>query len=85
MVLFQNAIVVDNCMFLSLPSQTTPPASFGDDERAKLTDRIQNAGTEVVEAKAGGGYVHSDMCALLCRVVLVCIYIYIYIYILYSS
>lgn len=29
--------------------------SFTDDEIEKLTHRIQNAGTEVVEAKAGGG------------------------------
>ncbi|WP_109372686.1 malate dehydrogenase [Proteus genomosp. 6] len=29
--------------------------SFTDDEIAALTKRIQNAGTEVVEAKAGGG------------------------------
>ena len=29
--------------------------SFSDDEVASLTTRIQNAGTEVVEAKAGGG------------------------------
>lgn len=28
---------------------------LSDEEIAKLTDRIQNAGTEVVEAKAGGG------------------------------
>ena len=30
-------------------------ASFSDEEVAALTTRIQNAGTEVVEAKAGGG------------------------------
>ncbi|QJR81572.1 malate dehydrogenase [Alteromonas pelagimontana] len=29
--------------------------SFSDDEVSSLTTRIQNAGTEVVEAKAGGG------------------------------
>ncbi|GAB2706845.1 malate dehydrogenase [Aliiglaciecola aliphaticivorans] len=29
--------------------------TFSDDEIASLTTRIQNAGTEVVEAKAGGG------------------------------
>jgi len=29
--------------------------SFSDQEVADLTQRIQNAGTEVVEAKAGGG------------------------------
>ncbi|ESP00992.1 hypothetical protein LOTGIDRAFT_225558 [Lottia gigantea] len=36
-------------------SQANPPVSFPSDERAKLTVRIQNAGTEVVEAKAGAG------------------------------
>lgn len=30
-------------------------AEFSDEEVASLTNRIQNAGTEVVEAKAGGG------------------------------
>ena len=40
---------------LPLLSQTTPAATFTDDELAKLTDRIQNGGTEVVEAKAGAG------------------------------
>ena len=29
--------------------------SFTDEEVAALTPRIQNAGTEVVNAKAGGG------------------------------
>ncbi|WP_445495344.1 malate dehydrogenase [Photorhabdus sp. SF281] len=32
-----------------------PDVSFTDEELAALTKRIQNAGTEVVEAKAGGG------------------------------
>lgn len=32
-----------------------PGVSFSADEVASLTKRIQNAGTEVVEAKAGGG------------------------------
>ncbi|MCA6220617.1 malate dehydrogenase [Photorhabdus antumapuensis] len=32
-----------------------PGVSFTDEELAALTNRIQNAGTEVVEAKAGGG------------------------------
>jgi malate dehydrogenase len=36
-------------------SQCTPPVSFPQDERVALTTRIQNAGTEVVEAKAGAG------------------------------
>ena len=30
-----------------------PSASFSNDELEKLTERIQNAGTEVVNAKAG--------------------------------
>lgn len=36
-------------------SQCTPPVSFPQDERERLSTRIQNAGTEVVEAKAGAG------------------------------
>ncbi|KAK9843049.1 hypothetical protein WJX74_006210 [Apatococcus lobatus] len=40
---------------LPLLSQTQPKVNFSEDEVAKLTDRIQNAGTEVVEAKAGAG------------------------------
>lgn len=40
---------------LPLLSQVHPSATFTDDEIAKLTERIQNAGTEVVEAKAGAG------------------------------
>lgn len=36
-------------------SQCSPPVSFPQEEREKLTVRIQNAGTEVVEAKAGTG------------------------------
>ena len=36
-----------------IPWQTSPKVQFTDDEIAKLTDRIQNAGTEVVNAKAG--------------------------------
>jgi malate dehydrogenase len=38
-----------------LISQCSPPVSFPMDERAAMTTRIQNAGTEVVEAKAGQG------------------------------
>jgi len=38
-----------------LISQCSPPVSFPQDERERLTKRIQNAGTEVVEAKAGAG------------------------------
>lgn len=40
---------------IPLISQTTPAVSFPQDVREKLTVRIQNAGTEVVEAKAGAG------------------------------
>ena len=35
--------------------QTTPKVQFGDEEAVRMTERIQNAGTEVVEAKAGAG------------------------------
>jgi len=40
---------------LPLLSQTTPPVTFSDAEKAALTEKIQNAGTVVVEAKAGKG------------------------------
>jgi malate dehydrogenase len=40
---------------LPLISQCKPAVQFDGDQLAKLTDRIQNAGTEVVEAKAGAG------------------------------
>ncbi|CAH9132313.1 unnamed protein product [Cuscuta epithymum] len=40
---------------LPLLSKTKPSASFSDEEVGELTVRIQNAGTEVVEAKAGAG------------------------------
>merc|ERR1711963_1142366 len=36
-------------------SQCTPAVSFPQDQREALSVRIQNAGTEVVEAKAGAG------------------------------
>jgi len=35
--------------------QTCPSVLFTEEEAAALTVRIQNAGTEVVEAKAGAG------------------------------
>jgi len=38
-----------------LLSQAVPSVSFPEEQRAKLTERIQNAGTEVVEAKDGAG------------------------------
>uniref|UniRef100_A0A7C8ZDA7 Malate dehydrogenase n=1 Tax=Opuntia streptacantha TaxID=393608 RepID=A0A7C8ZDA7_OPUST len=40
---------------LPLLSQVKPPSSFTPEEINYLTDRIQNGGTEVVEAKAGAG------------------------------
>ncbi|XP_024973689.1 malate dehydrogenase, glyoxysomal-like isoform X4 [Cynara cardunculus var. scolymus] len=40
---------------LPLLSQIKPPCSFTSEEIAHLTSRIQNGGTEVVEAKAGAG------------------------------
>lgn len=40
---------------LPLLSRTTPATTFSDEERNALTVRIQNGGTEVVEAKAGTG------------------------------
>ncbi|XP_028122180.1 malate dehydrogenase, chloroplastic-like [Camellia sinensis] len=40
---------------LPLLSKTKPSVSFTDDEIHELTVRIQNAGTEVMKAKAGAG------------------------------
>lgn len=40
---------------LPILSQVTPASSFTKDEAEYLTNRIQNGGTEVVEAKAGAG------------------------------
>ena len=40
---------------LPLLVKQVPGVSFTEQEVADLTKRIQNAGTEVVEAKAGGG------------------------------
>ncbi|KAG0477173.1 hypothetical protein HPP92_013575 [Vanilla planifolia] len=40
---------------LPLLSQVKPPCSFTTEEISYLTERIQNGGTEVVEAKAGAG------------------------------
>jgi malate dehydrogenase len=40
---------------IPLLSQVSPPVSFVQQELDSLTKRIQNAGTEVVEAKAGAG------------------------------
>lgn len=40
---------------IPLLSQVKPGAQFSNDEAERLTARIQDAGTEVVKAKAGGG------------------------------
>lgn len=40
---------------LPLLSQVKPPSAFTQEETEYLTNRIQNGGTEVVEAKAGAG------------------------------
>lgn len=40
---------------LPLLSQATPEVDFSEEDAAKMTDKIQNAGTEVVDAKAGAG------------------------------
>jgi malate dehydrogenase len=40
---------------IPLLSQVSPPVSFSQQELDSLSTRIQNAGTEVVEAKAGAG------------------------------
>jgi malate dehydrogenase len=40
---------------LPLISQCVPPVQLTDNTIAALTDRIQNAGTEVVDAKGGAG------------------------------
>lgn len=40
---------------LPILSKVTPPVKFSQDTIEKLTKRIQTAGTEVVEAKQGGG------------------------------
>ncbi|GFH22879.1 NAD-dependent malate dehydrogenase [Haematococcus lacustris] len=38
---------------LPLLSQATPPVTFSEAEKKVMTEKIQNAGTVVVEAKAG--------------------------------
>ena len=45
---------------------------FSDDEAAKMTDKIQNAGTEVVEAKAGKGSATLSMVSIILRKQLCC-------------
>jgi malate dehydrogenase len=48
---------------LPLLSQTTPKCTFTTDEIEKLTERIQNGGTEVVDAKGGAGSATLSMAA----------------------
>lgn len=58
-----------------LPLQV-PGVTFTNDELDKLTDRIQNAGTEVVNAKAGAvstSWMSNDLC---CISNLLCSYIH---------
>ena len=45
--------------------QVSPKVSFTDEEVDRLTKRIQEAGTEVVEAKAGAGSATLSMVRLL--------------------
>jgi malate dehydrogenase len=49
-------------------------ASFGSDEVTALTTRIQEAGTEVVNAKAGGGSATLSMAEAAARCVLTCVH-----------
>ena len=44
---------VVRCTTNILYAQTTPPVTFSEAEKKVMTERIQNAGTVVVEAKAG--------------------------------
>lgn len=50
-----------------LPLLAQTGLTFSDDEVAALTDRIQNAGTEVVQAKAGAGSATLSMAAAAAR------------------
>lgn len=50
---------------LNLGSQCTPKVDFPQDQLAALTGRIQEAGTEVVKAKAGAGNVGASVCRAL--------------------
>nr|CDJ82700.1 Lactate malate dehydrogenase domain containing protein [Haemonchus contortus] len=48
---------------IPLLSQVTPKVNFTEDEIMKLTPKIQDAGTEVVKAKAGAGSATLSMAA----------------------
>ena len=58
---------------LPLLSQTYPSVDFSADELEKLTVRIQNAGTEVVEAKAGAGSATLSMAYAAARMAEACL------------
>ena len=58
---------------LPLLSQAYPSVSFNADELEKLTVRIQNAGTEVVEAKAGAGSATLSMAYAAARMAEACL------------
>ncbi|KAH0637375.1 hypothetical protein KY289_037290 [Solanum tuberosum] len=53
--------VIGGITILPLLSKTRPSTTFTDEEVQERTVRIQNAGTEVVEAKAGAGYATLSM------------------------
>ena len=58
---------------LPLLSQAYPASEFTADEIEKLTVRIQNAGTEVVEAKAGAGSATLSMAYAAARMAEACL------------
>jgi malate dehydrogenase len=58
---------------LPLLSQSYPACEFTADEIEKLTVRIQNAGTEVVEAKAGAGSATLSMAYAAARMAEACL------------
>merc|ERR1712159_818279 len=58
---------------LPLLSQTYPKCEFTPEELEKLTVRIQNAGTEVVEAKAGAGSATLSMAYAAARMAEACL------------
>jgi len=58
---------------LPLLSQAYPASEFTADELEKLTVRIQNAGTEVVEAKAGAGSATLSMAYAAARMAEACL------------
>merc|ERR1712166_952591 len=58
---------------LPLLSQVTPKVTFSEAEIAALTKRIQNAGTEVVEAKAGKGSATLSMAFAAARMATSCL------------